>query len=81
MKIVVHLNHGVDKSYLLVFGKNSITRDQVRQIINQNDDISAKQLIFKSGERYELNPSEARRAEMVADFVVSQHGYSAERLA
>lgn len=81
MKIVVHLNHGVDKSYLLVFGKNAISRSEVRELVERNDDSAAKLLMLQSDQRHELTQTEIRRAEFAADFVMNQHGYSSERLA
>ena len=80
MKIVVHLNDGVDKSYLLVFDRTAISRREAKLLVDRNDDAAAKLLILQSNKRHELAPEDIKRAEFGADFVMSRRGYSAERL-
>ncbi|OIO38781.1 MAG: hypothetical protein AUJ72_01895 [Candidatus Omnitrophica bacterium CG1_02_46_14] len=74
MKVLVHLNHGIDKSYMLDFG-NKIRRGDIKKALclGQSD---AAQVIFGyanilgSVQKIELMRSETRKAEIDADFVV-----------
>ncbi len=80
MTVIVHLNHGINKSYLITMG-NQITRGEVRRMVDRNDDDSLKTLITKSETMVEISDKEKKMTERIADFIMSQQGYSAERLA
>ncbi len=81
MKIIVHLNDNIDKSYLLVFNKKMVSRDRIKRLIDRNDHASAKSLLRHSNQSHILLPSQKRKAEVIADFVMSPNGYCVERLA
>ena len=82
MKILVHLNHGADKSYLLGFAGRITTRQEVKAILkDRNEDRAITTLFAHSARRVPVSPKDRQKAEGIADFVVSQHGYTAERLA
>ena len=80
MKILIHLNHGSKKSYQLTF-ENGITPKDVRQILQGGHDNAIRALLIKSKKKTEIPPKDRLRAECLADFTISQQGYSAERLA
>ena len=84
MKVLVHLNHGVDKSYLLNFGENATRRTINRMLKNDKKDAVESMLkyaLIAGIDKVEVTPSEVRKTEFEADFIVSQRGYIAERLA
>ncbi len=81
MKIVINPRHISDKSYLVVFSRDKISKDSIRKLIEKNDDVSARRLLVHSDRWHKLLPSQKRRAEAAADFIVSPRGYSVERLA
>ena len=84
MKVLVHLNHGVDKSYLLNFGKN-VTKPTINRMLkdDKKDAVESmlKYALIAGIDKVEVTPSEVRKTEFEADFIVSQRGYIAERLA
>ncbi len=80
MKILIHLNHGADKSYLLHFDE-SFAAKRLRSILNAgNQDAMVHKLFRISAQNMEVSPRERKEAEAQADFIVSD-GYTAERLA
>lgn len=84
MKVLVHLNHGVDKSYLLNFGKNATKASINRMLEDAKRDAAETLLNYASVAgitKVLVAPSEIHKAEFEADYTVSQHGYIAERLA
>ena len=84
IKVLVHLNHGVDKSYLLNFGENATRRTINRMLKNDKKDAVESMLkyaLIAGIDKVEVTPSEVRKTEFEADFIVSQRGYIAERLA
>lgn len=84
MKVLVHLNHGVDKSYLLNFGKNATKQTINRMLRDDKKDAVESMLkyaLIAGINKVEITPSEIKKTEFEADFTVSQHGYIAERLA
>ena len=84
MRVLVHLNHGVDRSYMLNFGE-SVTKKDVAEILGSDEDDVAEALLgyaaTKSAFKIEVPVQDRKKAEFEADFTVSQHGYSTERLA
>lgn len=84
MKVVVHLNHGNDRSYLLNFGK-SVTKKDIAKLLNDERKDAAETLLgyaaLKSAFKIEIPTQDRQKAELAADYTVSQHGYIAERLA
>lgn len=81
MKVLVHLNHGVDKSYLLAF-KPNMTAGRLKAMIGSPDQDRAIQvLLARSSGHVEVLKKEKKKAESLADFTISQHGYTSERLA
>ncbi len=79
MKVLVHLNHGVDKSYLLAFRREDITKDELKSLID-GDAKAVDKLFIKATQRVEISPKDLPKAGRTADFVISHHGYTAERL-
>ena len=84
MKVLMHLNHGVNKSYMIDFGAGVTHRDLTR-LLEDGADRAVKSLLcyaaIRRACRTEIRPRELGRAALRADFTVSQHGYTAERLA
>ena len=84
MKVLVHLNHGVDRSYLLNFGK-SVTKKDIAKLLRNGEDYGAEALLsyaaIKSAFKVEVPVQDRKKAEFEADYTVSQHGYISERLA
>lgn len=82
MKILVHLNHGVDKSYMLNFG-NRVRKEDIKEVLQlgQND---AAQVIFgyasllECVEKVEIPEKEKNKAGFKADFIVGHQGRIAE---
>ena len=80
MKVLIHLNHGLDKSYLLGF--ENLKAQEVRTILeSSSEDLAIQRLMAKASQRVEIAPKEKQRAQNLADFTLSQHGYTIERLA
>ena len=80
MKVLVRLNHDLEKSYLLGF-KNSEIKSVRTLLESPNKDSAIPKLMAKSTERIKITAKERRRVQNLADFTLSQHGYSIERLA
>jgi hypothetical protein len=81
VKVLVHLNHGHDKSYLLTFDRET-TPKMLKEILESDDsDQTIRDLIAYSAKQVEIKPKDRRKAESVAHFIVNQRGYGAERLA
>jgi hypothetical protein len=84
MKVLVHLNHGVDKSYLLNFGK-AATKQTVNRMLKDDKKDAVESLLkyalIAGIDKFEITPAEVKKTEFEADFTVSQHGYTSERLA
>lgn len=84
MKVLVHLNHGVDKSYLLNFGKKATKQVIGRMLKDDKKDAVESMLkyaLIAGIDKVEVTPSEIRKTEFEVDYTISQHGYIAERLA
>ena len=80
MKVLIHFNHGLDQSYLLGFENLGVK--EVRAILeNSNEDTAIQTLMAKSSQRVEIAAKERQKAQDLADFTLSQNGYSIERLA
>ena len=85
MKVLVHLNHGIDKSYLLNFG-NKVKKGDINNVLHLGQDDAAKAiysyaLLSESVQKIEIPDNEKGNAGLEADFVVGHQGYIAERLA
>ncbi len=85
MKVLVHLNHGSDKSYMIHFG-NRATRRVIKSVLEIDQPDAAQVLyryaqILKSVPVTEVPKKDKARATLEADFVVGHQGYIAERLA
>ena len=81
MKVLVHLNHGFAKSYLLSFNKE-MTTDRLKRISEDPDPDHAIQVFMMySSKQIEVNAKDRQKAESLASFTISQKGYSIERLA
>ena len=85
MKILVHLNHGTDKSYMLNFG-NRITKGAIEHILRLGH-VDASQAIYGyaeilgSVEKAEIPVNQKGKAGLEADFVVGHQGYVSQKLA
>ncbi len=85
MKVLVHLNHGIDKSYMLNFG-NRITKVAIKKVLYLGQDDAAQAIygyaeILGSVQKIEVPETKKKSAGLEADFVVGHQGYIAERLA
>ncbi len=84
MKVLVHLNHGVDKSYMLNFGRR-VTKEDIAFILKKHDDRAVEALlgyaVSLTAQKTEVPQEKRQTAGFEADYVVSQHGYTTERLA
>ena len=81
MKVLVHLNHGLDKSYLLSFNKG-MKADRLKEISQYPDsDHAIQAYMMHSSRRIEVHAKDRQKAEGLASFTISQSGYSIERLA
>ena len=81
MKVLVHLNHGFNKSYLLSFDKE-MKADRLKKISQGPDpDCAIQAFMMCSSKQIEVNSKDRQKAESLASFTVSQSGYSIERLA
>ena len=78
MKVLIQTNERPTKRFMLKFSK-SITRDEVRKIVDKNDDSALRLLIARSAEMTEV--SYTQNTYPHADFVVNPNSYTLERLA
>lgn len=77
MKVFVHSKREDNKSYLLHFNKEDITKFELRQLVEEYE--APLRLFKKSTHKIEVLPRDQFRAKMGADFVVGQE-YTVERL-
>ena len=85
MKVLIHLNHGADKSYLLNFG-NRVTKDAIKKVLRLGQDDAAQAIygyanILENVQKIEVPEIWKKSAALHADFVVGHQGYISERLA
>lgn len=85
MKVLVHLNHGIDKSYMLNFG-NKVKKGDIKKVLHLGQDDAAAAIygyanLHKSVQKIEVPDQGKMKAGLEADFVVGHQGYIAERLA
>ena len=80
MTVLVHLNHGINKTYLVRLNAG-MTRDDLKKVLAAGQNRAAERLFLRSHEKIEVTPQDVPKAAMAADFVVSQYGYTSERLA
>ncbi len=78
MKVLIRPSERSNKRFLLTLG-NSMTKEEVRKIVDKNDDSAMRRLIAGSAEMTEV--SSEQTAYHGVDFVVSPNGYTLERLA
>lgn len=74
MKILVHLNHGSNKSYMLHFGKQ-VKKDELVKILQLSQEDAAQGIygyagLFKSVEKTVVPQEDRKRATLEADVVV-----------
>ncbi|MBI2095593.1 MAG: hypothetical protein HYT89_05450 [Candidatus Omnitrophica bacterium] len=81
MKVLIHLNRGERGSYLLSFKGNAAARRVKTILRDPNQDRMLRTLLMQSVRRVEVASRDRKKAEASARFVVSQRGYTAERLA
>ena len=81
MKILVHFNNGVDKSYLFVVDRK-VAEEKFRELLATREaEEVISELVGYSSAMIEIQPEDRKRFELLADFTLSQHEYTAERLA
>ena len=85
MKVLVHLNHGIDKSYMLNFG-NKVKKEDIKKVLHLGQDDAAKAIygyanLLESVQKIEIPDKGKVKAGFEVDFVVGHQGYIAERLA
>ena len=76
MKVLVHLYHGVDKSYMLNFGKR-ITKGAIKNVLHLGQNDAARAIygyaeILGSVQKVEVPGIKKKRAGLEADFVVGR---------
>ena len=74
MTVLVHLNHGVDKSYMLHFG-NKVTKRAIREVMRLGQDDAAQAIygyanLLDSVRKTKIPDKEKSCAGLEADFVV-----------
>ena len=83
MKVLMHVNHGTNKMYLLNFGK-SVTRQDVKQLLSESHESAAEVILryaaITSATRIDIKPEDRLSAQSEADFTISDSGYVSERL-
>ena len=80
MTVLVHLNHGINKTYLVDLG-DDMTRETLQNMMACGAERAAERIFLRSKDRIEVPAEETQKAAMAADFIVSQAGYTSERLA
>ena len=81
MKVLIRLNHGLDKSLLLDL-KESVSPGSIREILDSADQERAvQQLLAGAAHVHEISPQDKQKAQNLADFVMGPHGCVTERLA
>ncbi len=85
MKVLVHLNHGIDKSYMLDFG-SKVKKTDIKTVLHLGQDDAAQAIygyanLLESVQKIEVFTGQKVKAGLEADFVVGHQGYIAERLA
>ena len=80
MKVLVHLNHTINKSFMLAFGQGT-TPGKVRAILeNASQEAAIQTLLLRAASRVEIPAPQKRRAQAAADFTITE-SYTLERLA
>lgn len=81
MKILVHLNHGSDKSYLLTF-ENPMNLEKLRLILEDKDhDRMIRWLMMASSKSVEVKPKDRKKLEAQSDITIRQDVYLIQKLA
>ena len=74
MKVLVHLNHGVDKSYMLDFGSRVTKKEMISVMrlgpMNATQAILGYASLLKTVTKTEVSHDQRVRANSEADFVV-----------
>ena len=79
MKVFIHLDHGIDESYLLDFPE-SVTVGEVKGILEGRYDTAIPLLMTKSRKKALISRRDRKKAKDAADFTLTE-SYLAERLA
>ncbi len=80
MKVLIHLNHGINKTFLLSL-KSYVTTGRVRKILADANKTVTSHLLKHTAAINEISPKNKKKAQGKADFIVSENGYTLERLA
>lgn len=86
MKVLVHLNHGCDKSVLMHFGQ-SLNEQTVKKLLKKDgidSTVSVLQTyarISNAVRQVEIEPAGIMKAEREADLTIDQHGTGSVRFA
>ncbi|GEM_PF-6386232 len=78
MKVLVHLNHGCDKSVMMDFGRN-LNRPTVKKLLKDGVDSTIKSLFGYASisglvRQVEIPAVNIKQAEIKADVTIDQHG-------
>ncbi len=78
MRILVHLNHGCDKSVMMDFGRN-LNKPTVKKLLKDGVDSTVKSLfgyanISDAVRQVEIAAENIKQARIKADVTIDQHG-------
>lgn len=78
MRILVHLNHGYDKSIMMNFGRN-LNKPTVKKLLKDGVDSTVKSLLGYANisgavRQVEIAAENTKQAETKADVTIDQHG-------
>jgi hypothetical protein len=84
MKVLVHLNHGIDKSYMFNFG-NRVSKGTIKGILNHGQDDAAQAIygyanLLETVRKIEVPAGQKVKAGLEADFIIGHQGYISEKL-
>lgn len=81
MKILIHLNHNINKTFLFVLHEPKPQEELARLVETAEPEAVLQRLASASDAMVEIPPSELKRFELLADLTFNQLGYTSERLA
>lgn len=81
VKVIIRMNHGSNKSYLLNFEGRACKIAQTILQSNANQNSKIQKLMMFAGSRQEMDKQIRRENSFLAHYTISQSGYTAERLA
>ena len=78
MRVLVHLNHGYDRSVMMDFGRN-LNKPTVKKLLKDGVDSTIKSLmgyanISGAVRKAEIAAESIKQAEIKADVTIDQHG-------